>query len=221
MGAASSRTFYGIHLDHLSAGGSSEKRITSSNIPSGRSAQERPGWGSRRSRSESAAAPPTARSASSAGPANTTSDAEDPEVDAAVLSDLAAAIRDHQGVRCYYRDEPLEVEPYHLITWQRRWYLVGRAPATGVSTVSMSVEKPDAAARSKRSGNGYSVNSIVRFAANRGILSPSISLPGTDVPKEQLLWSTKPASGVNTELGSRRTPETDGQATSTHLDWGP
>jgi predicted DNA-binding transcriptional regulator YafY len=48
-----------------------------------------------------------------------------------VLSDLAAAIRDHQGVRCFYRGEPLELQPYHLITWQRRWYLVGRAPATG------------------------------------------------------------------------------------------
>jgi predicted DNA-binding transcriptional regulator YafY len=71
------------------------------------------------------------RSASSAGPANTTSDAEDPEVDAAVLTDLAAAIRDHQGLRCYYRDEPLELQPYHLITWQRRWYLVARDPASG------------------------------------------------------------------------------------------
>jgi len=71
------------------------------------------------------------RSASSAGPANTGSDAEDPEVDAAVLGDLAAAIRDHQGVRCYYRDEPIELQPYHLVAWQRRWYLLGRDPASG------------------------------------------------------------------------------------------
>lgn len=74
------------------------------------------------------------RSASSAGPANTTSDAEDPEVDPAVLGELAAAIRDHQGVRCYYRGEPAELQPYHLITWQRRWYLVGRDPATATWT---------------------------------------------------------------------------------------
>jgi len=71
------------------------------------------------------------RSASSAGPANTTSDAEDPEVDPAVLGELAAAIRDHQGVRCTYRDEPRELQPYHLITWQRRWYLVARAVPGG------------------------------------------------------------------------------------------
>jgi len=69
------------------------------------------------------------RSASSTGPANTGSDAEDPAVDAAVLGDLAAAIRDHQGVRCYYRDEPLELQPYHLVSWQRRWYLLGRNQA--------------------------------------------------------------------------------------------
>ena len=71
------------------------------------------------------------RSASSAGPANTGSDAEDPEVDAGVLSELAGAIRDHQGVRCYYRQEPLELDPYHLVSWQRRWYLLARAVATG------------------------------------------------------------------------------------------
>ena len=67
------------------------------------------------------------------------SDAEDPAVDAAVLSDLAAAIRDHQGVRCYYRDEPLELQPYHLVTWQRRWYLARTRPsrpATGRRTGS-------------------------------------------------------------------------------------
>lgn len=71
------------------------------------------------------------RSASSAGPANTGSDAEDPEVDAAVLGELAAAIRDHQGVRCYYRDEPLELQPYHLVSWQRRWYLLARGTPSG------------------------------------------------------------------------------------------
>jgi predicted DNA-binding transcriptional regulator YafY len=71
------------------------------------------------------------RSATSAGPANTDSNVEDPVVDAEMLSELAAAIRDHQGLRCYYRDQPSELEPYHLVGWQRRWYLVGRDPSTG------------------------------------------------------------------------------------------
>ncbi len=71
------------------------------------------------------------RVATSAGPVNTDSNVEDPVVEAELLNELAAAIRDHQGLRCDYRDELREVEPYHLVAWQRRWYLVGRDPATG------------------------------------------------------------------------------------------
>jgi predicted DNA-binding transcriptional regulator YafY len=66
------------------------------------------------------------REASSAGPVNTGSNVDDPPIDATLLSELAAAIRDHQGIRCFYRDEPLELEPHHLVAWQRRWFLVGR-----------------------------------------------------------------------------------------------
>ena len=66
--------------------------------------------------------------ATTAGPVNTDSNVEDPEVDAAVLDAISAAIRDHEGLRCDYRDEPLEIEPYHLVAWQRRWYLVARDP---------------------------------------------------------------------------------------------
>jgi len=71
------------------------------------------------------------RSASTAGPANTDSNVEDPVVDPDTLSALADAVRDHQRLRCFYRDEPLELEPYRLVAWQRRWFLVGRDPTTG------------------------------------------------------------------------------------------
>ena len=70
------------------------------------------------------------RQATSAGPANTDSNVEDPSVDPALLAEIAAAIRDHEGLRCEYRDQRLELEPYRLIAWQRRWYLVGRDPST-------------------------------------------------------------------------------------------
>lgn len=69
--------------------------------------------------------------ATTAGPVNTDSNVEDPVVDPELLNELAAAIRDHQGLRCYYRDERLEIEPYHLVAWQRRWYLVAREPSSG------------------------------------------------------------------------------------------
>lgn len=71
------------------------------------------------------------REATSAGPVNTDSNVEDPAVDPALLNDLAAAIRDYQGLRCDYRGERCEIEPYRLVGWQRRWYLVGRDPVTG------------------------------------------------------------------------------------------
>jgi len=70
------------------------------------------------------------RDATAAGPVNTDSNVEDPSVDPALLTELAAAIRDHQGLRCLYRDQRLELEPYRLISWQRRWYLVGRDRST-------------------------------------------------------------------------------------------
>ena len=64
------------------------------------------------------------------GPENTGSNVEDPVVDAALLTALAAAIRDHVEVRFDYRgSDPADrrqVEPYRLVSWQRRWYLVAR-----------------------------------------------------------------------------------------------
>ena len=64
------------------------------------------------------------------GPENTGSNVEDPVVDAALLTALAAAIRDHVEVRFDYRGsdpgDRRQVEPYRLVSWQRRWYLVAR-----------------------------------------------------------------------------------------------
>lgn len=70
------------------------------------------------------------RSGSSAGP-NTDGSLPDRPVAPELLTTLAAAIRDHDGLRCRYQDEPLRLEPYHLVSWQRRWYLVARDPDSG------------------------------------------------------------------------------------------
>ncbi|MEI5582528.1 MULTISPECIES: helix-turn-helix transcriptional regulator [unclassified Agromyces] len=64
-------------------------------------------------------------------PENTGTDAPDPEVDHAVLAAIAAAIRDVEWLRFLDRGVPRLVEPYRLLSWQRRWYLVGREPETG------------------------------------------------------------------------------------------
>jgi predicted DNA-binding transcriptional regulator YafY len=64
-------------------------------------------------------------------PENTGTDAADPEVDPAVLAAIAAAIRDTEWFRFDDRGTPRLVEPYRLLSWQRRWYLVGRDPSSG------------------------------------------------------------------------------------------
>jgi predicted DNA-binding transcriptional regulator YafY len=70
------------------------------------------------------------REATVAGPANTDSNVEDPVVDPGVLTAIADAIRDHEGLRVEYAERRLELEPYRVVAWQRRWYLVGREPSS-------------------------------------------------------------------------------------------
>ncbi|NUT02748.1 MAG: YafY family transcriptional regulator [Hamadaea sp.] len=52
-----------------------------------------------------------------------------PQVDAGVLTAIASAARDHERLRFDYRSHDTsvsrrDVEPYRLVTWGRRWYLV-------------------------------------------------------------------------------------------------
>ena len=89
--------------------------------------------------------------AMSQAPAETGTNVSAPAVDAAALSRLAAAIRDHELVAFDYaapssddgpgrydgsgalarHDGPVTAEPYRLVSWVGYWYLVARAPATG------------------------------------------------------------------------------------------
>ncbi|MEV7397091.1 WYL domain-containing protein [Aeromicrobium sp. NPDC092404] len=56
----------------------------------------------------------------------------DPTVDPEVLTAVAAAIRDVEWLRFDHDDEPRLVEPYRLVSWERRWYLLGRDPDADV-----------------------------------------------------------------------------------------
>lgn len=68
------------------------------------------------------------RDAVTAGPENTASNVEDPVVDPALIAEVAASIRDRIELRFDYRGQPRQVEPYRLVSWQRRWYVVARDP---------------------------------------------------------------------------------------------
>ncbi|GEN81094.1 helix-turn-helix transcriptional regulator [Actinotalea fermentans] len=71
------------------------------------------------------------RDAVTAGPENTGSNVEDPAVDPELISEVAAAIRDRVELRFDYRDDVRQVEPYRLVSWQRRWYVVARDARDG------------------------------------------------------------------------------------------
>ena len=72
------------------------------------------------------------RGAVSTGPENTGSNVPDPEIAMGLLTAVASAIRDRVEIRFDYGEEPerVQVEPYRLVSWQRRWYLVGRTSGT-------------------------------------------------------------------------------------------
>jgi predicted DNA-binding transcriptional regulator YafY len=70
------------------------------------------------------------------GPADTATNVEAPPVDVALLADLATAIRDRDGLRLFYRpgpdvEERVECDPYRLVSWQQRWYVVVRRRPDG------------------------------------------------------------------------------------------
>lgn len=61
--------------------------------------------------------------------ASVATNTDQPRVDASALTDLSAACRDHELVRFAYEDRGKSgsrriVEPYGLVNWGRRWYLV-------------------------------------------------------------------------------------------------
>jgi predicted DNA-binding transcriptional regulator YafY len=74
------------------------------------------------------------RSSAERAPENVGTDAPDPEIDPATLGAVAAAIRNMEWLRFDYAGTARVVEPYRLLSWQRRWYLVARDASAGAGT---------------------------------------------------------------------------------------
>jgi predicted DNA-binding transcriptional regulator YafY len=70
------------------------------------------------------------REAVSAGPENTGSNVDDPVVDPSLLAEVAGSVRDNVELRFDYRGGRHQVEPYRLVSWQRRWFVVARDALT-------------------------------------------------------------------------------------------
>ncbi|ACQ78418.1 Helix-turn-helix type 11 domain protein [Beutenbergia cavernae DSM 12333] len=142
--------------------------------------------------------------ATSQGPVNTDSNVADPVVDAGVLSSIAAAIRDLEWLRFSYRDDaadapPRAVEPYRLVSWQRRWYLVAR-DTTSTAWATFRVDWMDLRMRTGRhfvpsplSEAEYS-DLVVRTVASTGWAVHTRIL--VHAPAGEVLARINPAVGV-------------------------
>ncbi len=133
------------------------------------------------------------------GQENTGTDAPDPEVDAAVLGAVAAAIRDAEWLRYDYQGEPVLVEPYRLLSWQRRWHLVARDPvsaAWGTYRVDwMSLRMPTRRRFDPQplEGGDYTAFAMRTIAASGWAVHARLRI---DAPAQTVLDRINPTVGV-------------------------
>ena len=132
-------------------------------------------------------------------PENTGTDAADPEVDPAVLAAIAAAIRDTEWFRFVDRGTSRLVEPYRLLSWQRRWYLVGRDPSSGEwDTFRVDWIEPRMPTRRRFSaaplpGGDYTAFAMRSIAASGWNVHARLRIAA---PAEAVLARINPAVGV-------------------------
>ena len=133
------------------------------------------------------------------GPENTGTDAPDPEVDAAVLKEIARAIRHVEWLRFDYEDESRLVEPYRLLSWQRRWHLVARDPRDGnwatfrVDRITPRMPTGRRFAPQPLPGGDYTAFAMRTIAATGWNVHARLRI---DAPAEEVLGRINPAVGV-------------------------
>ncbi|SES40337.1 helix-turn-helix transcriptional regulator [Actinokineospora terrae] len=132
-------------------------------------------------------------------PENTATDAPDPEVDPDVLRAVATAIHAVEQFRFDYDGDPRVVEPYRLLSWQRRWYLVARDPATGewdvhrVDRVTPRMRTHRRFAPTPIEGGDYTAFAMRRVASSGWNVHARLRV---DAPAEAVLARINPAVGV-------------------------
>ena len=132
-------------------------------------------------------------------PENIGTDAPDPEVDPQVLAAIATAIRDVEWFRFLDRGTSRLVEPYRLLSWQRRWYLVAREPESGDwVTVRADWIEPKMPTRRRFSpmpvpSGDYTVFAMRSIAASGWNVHARLRI---DAPAEAVLDRINPTVGV-------------------------
>ncbi len=147
------------------------------------------------------------------GPAETATNALAPPVDVALLADLATAIRDREGLRIVHRaadadhEQRLEADPYRLVSWQQRWYLVARVRPSGdwqalrVDRVTLRTPGAGRFAPRPMADDGYA-DFVLRTVAFSGWnVHCRITV---DAPAEEVLRRINPTVGVVEPLETDR-----------------
>lgn len=141
------------------------------------------------------------RSSTDVGPRDTASNVPEPPVDPETLSRLAAAVGAREGVRFRYAgaDPMVTADPYRLVSWQTRWYLVARTRPDGAWAVFRADWMALAAAGAARFRpdplpSGAYAEFVVRTVASTGWkVHARIDV---DAPAEEVIARINPAVGV-------------------------
>ena len=109
------------------------------------------------------------------------------------------AVRDHVELRFDYQGERLQLEPYRLVSWQRRWFVVGRDARTGtLGAVPAGLDAPAHARRppvhpAAAAGEDYTSFVLREVAFSGWIVHARIAV---DAPAEDVLARINPTVGV-------------------------
>jgi predicted DNA-binding transcriptional regulator YafY len=143
------------------------------------------------------------------GPVDTATNAATPVVDPGQLSRVATAITAREGIRFSYRDEDRarSLDPYRLVNWQQRWYVVGRIRPSGewrVYRADLMHLRSSSATRFNAQplkGGDYAALVLRAVASTGWIVHARIEV---DAPAEQVLARINPAVGVVEALDEER-----------------
>jgi predicted DNA-binding transcriptional regulator YafY len=140
-------------------------------------------------------------------PEDTATDAPDPEVDPRTLGAVAQAVRDGEWLRFDYRGAARRVEPYRVLSWQRRWYLVARDPETQEwETFRLDWAEPRMPTRRAFTphtvpGGDYTAFALRSIAESGWKVHARLRV---EAPAEQVVARINPAVGVVEAVGDDR-----------------